>query len=200
LLQIKDLSFSYPSNTPVFAGLNLDLQKGERLAVMGPSGCGKSTLLSLIGGLLKPTSGSITNHFQKIAFVFQEPRLFPWLTVRENLETVLNSKADVGRIHEALEAVGLVDCEELFPEELSGGMKSRVSLARAMLYGGDLFLLDEPFAALDEALRRDLIGQLKVYLSQNEAAAIFVTHQKEDAEAFANRCFMLSPREKTESL
>ena len=113
---------------------------------------------------------------------------------------MLNNKEDACKIPEILGTVGLSDCEDLFPDELSGGMKSRVSLARAMLYGGDLFLLDEPFAALDEALRRELLQELTDYLTKNEAAAILVTHQKEDAEVFSDKYLILSPNEGNSSL
>ncbi len=192
MLTIHNLSFSY-GNHPILKDFNLSLKDGEIVAIMGPSGCGKTTLLSLIAGLKKPSKGSIENTYQRICYVFQEPRLFPWLTVSENLRTVLESTEKVDeKIAFVLSAVGLSDCENRYPHELSGGMKSRVSLARAMLYGGDLFLLDEPFSALDRDLRNTLTSFLKDFLKQRGASAIVVTHQAEEAERFADRIVYLT--------
>ena len=191
MLNISNLSFSYDGKISVLNDLNMELKNGELLAVMGPSGCGKSTLLSLIVGLLKPSGGSISSDYGRISFVFQEPRLFPWMTVEQNLRAVLSDKREYERIPEILSAVGLSGSERLYPGELSGGMKIRVSLARALLYGGDLFLLDEPFASLNEELREELCLQLRAHFKENGISAILVTHQKEDAERFADRLLML---------
>lgn len=194
MLTVTDLHFSY-GKKEVLQGLNLSLQSGEILAVMGPSGCGKSTLLQLIAGQLKPSSGTIQCSAKRIAYAFQEPRLFPWLTVKENLAAVLNSKESEEEKQEkilaALRNIELEDCLELYPEELSGGMKSRVSLARALVYEGDLVLLDEPFAALDEALRKRLGERLKAEIKARGASAILVTHQTEDAAQLADRILTL---------
>ena len=193
MLKIEGLCFSYQKDLPVLRDFNLELGQGEFLSVMGASGCGKSTLLSLIAGLLKPSSGSIRSQFQRIAYVFQEPRLFPWLTVEQNLAAVLSEKQDRERIPEVLRTVGLQGAENMYPDELSGGMKTRASLARALLYGGDLFLLDEPFAALDEALRLELVEHLREYFTKNGISAILVSHQREISEAFSNRILEMSP-------
>lgn len=192
-LRVKNLSFGYDPSSLILQDLNVELAAGERLAIMGPSGCGKSTLLRILGGFLKQTGGELENNFAQIAFVFQEPRLFPWMTVEENLKAVLPRSADPSLIREALELVELSDAAPLYPEELSGGMKSRVSLARALVYGGDLFLLDEPFSALDRELRLSLSQKLSQWLSARGAAAILVTHQEEDAHIFADRLLELSP-------
>ena len=167
------------------------MESGELLALMGPSGCGKSTLLRLIAGFLKPNDGMIHSDFEKPAFVFQEPRLFPWLTVAENLKAVLPKDAPQEQIKEILDLVELRGSEELYPDELSGGMKSRVSLARGLLYGGDLMLLDEPFSALDRDLRLSLATSLRTRLKASHCAAILVTHQEEDAKIFADRIISL---------
>lgn len=193
MLKLHNVSFSY-GKKDVIKNLNLQLDTGEILAVMGPSGCGKSTLLSLIAGLRKPTEGTIESEHTRISVVFQEPRLFPWLTVRENLSAPLEHPEESDKdIREALEAVGLSECAQLYPRELSGGMKSRVSLARALVYGGDLFLFDEPFSALDESLRETLASRLRTYLKTRGASAILVTHQADDAERLADRTLLLSP-------
>lgn len=192
MLKITDISFAFGKKN-VLKDFSLELKKGEILAIMGPSGCGKTTLLGLIAGLNKPQKGEIENTFEKIAYVFQEPRLFPWLTVKENLLAVMNEKdeAALQKVTECLSLVGLSDSLDKYPSELSGGMKSRASLARALAFGGDLFLLDEPFAALDEELRQALSFKIKEYLVTREASAILVTHNREDAEKIADRILML---------
>ncbi|MBO5294845.1 MAG: ABC transporter ATP-binding protein [Clostridia bacterium] len=192
MLEIQDLSFSY-GKKKVLDHLSLTLQSGEILAVMGASGCGKSTLLNLIAGLRKPTAGRILLPKEvRISYAFQEPRLFPWLTVSENLRAVLTDREDADhRIAHALAAVSLSDAAELYPDELSGGMNSRASLARAIAYGGNLFLLDEPFAALNEELRAELCQVLRREIHAANASAIIVTHQLSDAEALADRILKL---------
>ena len=191
MLTIQDLSFGYHTHELVLDRFHLELQDGELLALMGASGCGKSTLLQLIAGFLKPSSGKLQCRAQKISYAFQEPRLFPWLTVEENLKAVLPKNVSHDQISLALKEVELEGCETLYPDELSGGMKSRVSLARALLYDGDLFLLDEPFSALDRELRMALVQRLRAYLKQNGRSAILVTHQAEDAELFADRLVIM---------
>ncbi len=191
MLELRNISFSY-GNKPIFRDLSVNLKDGEILAVMGPSGSGKTTLLSIVAGILHPQKGSVISNTKQIAYVFQEPRLLPWCTVRENLLAVLKEKPqDNTKIDKVLTKVGLEDCKDLYPDKLSGGMKSRVALARAMLYGGDLFLLDEPFAALDQELRTDLSKMLRVYLKESGASAILVTHQRSDAELLADRILQL---------
>lgn len=192
MLKITDLSFAFDEKN-VLENVSLELKKGEIIAIMGPSGYGKTTLLNLIVGLLKPKKGEIENRFEKTAYVFQEPRLFPWLTVKENLLAAMsqNDKNAEKTVLASLELVGLSDSLDKYPSELSGGMKSRVSLARALAFDGDLFLFDEPFAALDEALRHALAQKIKDYLRARGAAAILVTHNKEDAEKIADRTLIL---------
>ena len=192
MMKIQDLSFGYKKNAPVLQNFNLDLQKGELLAIMGPSGCGKSTLLQLIAGFLSPTDGVIQTDAEKISYAFQEPRLFPWMTVKENLKAVLPKDAEASKIYDVLQFVELADAEKLYPNQLSGGMQSRAALARALLYGGDLFLMDEPFSALDEALSKELTQKLRAALQGKGASAILVTHQTEVAELFADRIIHLS--------
>lgn len=191
MLEFQNVCFAY-GKKQVLTDLSFTLSDGEILAVMGESGCGKSTLLQLVAGFLKPKSGIILNQACKISYAFQEPRLFPWLTVTENLRAVLSDKdtAD-SRIADALDTVSLSDAAHLYPDELSGGMKSRASLARALAYGGDLYLLDEPFAALNEELRAELSIKLRERIRQSGASAILVTHQRADAELMADRILAL---------
>ena len=190
MITFENVSFSY-EDQKILENFSLSLEKGEILAVMGKSGRGKSTLLHLAAGLLKPDGGRILTHATKISYAFQEPRLFPWLTVAQNVSAVLDTPPSKEEMQRLLAAVDLEGCDDLFPDQLSGGMKSRVSLARALAYGGDLFLLDEPFSALDEALCATLATRLREYLKETNASAILVTHRSADAEALADRIIEL---------
>ena len=190
MLKFERVSFAYGEKT-VLSELSFSLERGEILAITAPSGEGKSTVLNLIAGLRKPTGGRIACNAQKIAYVFQEPRLFPWLTVEENLSAVLPRDADPATIATALETVELTDAAHLYPTELSGGMKSRVSLARALVYGGDLLLLDEPFSALDEAQRTRLAARLREDCKERGLTVVLVTHQSEDVQIMADRALRL---------
>ena len=187
MLKIENLFFSFEKKA-IFLDLSLSVKVGETVAVMGESGCGKTTLLRLIAGLEKPQKGTVTCNAKRIAYVFQEPRLFPWLTVAENLRAVMTDREDADQaVLQALETVGLAENAGSYPDELSGGMKIRASLARALVSGGDLFLLDEPFSALNEALRHSLAEKLKVIFKERGISAILVTHQLSDAEILADR-------------
>ena len=189
---MSNVTFAFDKKS-IFKNFSLELKEGEILAVMGPSGCGKTTLLGLVAGLLKPQSGEIENSFEKISYVFQEPRLFPWLTVKENLLAVMDDENENAEktVLQYLSLVELDDALDKYPGELSGGMKSRVSLARALAFGGDLFLLDEPFAALDDELRISLAEKVTEHLRASGASAILVTHNREDAEKIADRTLIL---------
>lgn len=186
MLTWNNVSFAY-GEKQILDGFSEEIRDGEILAVMGPSGCGKSTLLALAAGLRKPTSGSIENRALQTAVVFQEPRLLPWYNVRDNLMAVLPKHTPAERIRAALDAVELTGSETLFPDELSGGMKSRVAIARALAYGGDLYLLDEPFAALNDELRGRLGQHVRAHIKESGACAMLVTHHVSDAEALADR-------------
>ncbi len=191
MLIFDHVTFAY-DKSEIISDLSFRLERGEILALMAPSGIGKSTVLHLAAGLLKPKSGNIVCHAEKISYAFQEPRLFPWMTVLDNVNTVLSDKKET--LEEAKQALAFVKLSESlakYPSALSGGMKSRVSLARAIAYDGDLYLLDEPFAALDEALKANLSADLRTRIKDRGASAIFVTHQRTDAEAFADRILEL---------
>lgn len=193
MIQFDQVSFSY-GDKEVLRELSFCLETGELLAVMGESGCGKTTLLHLAAGLQEPQTGEIRSDHARVSISFQAPRLFPWLTVRENLLSALpqsERRAGEERLSALLAEMGLSDVEGLYPRELSGGMKSRVSLARALLYGGDLLLLDEPFSALDEEMRQELATRLRRELKKEGKTAILVTHLRAEAEAFADRILRL---------
>ena len=193
MLKITEISFGY-GNKKILDHFSLSIESGEIVAVMGPSGCGKSTLLNLIAGLKKASIGTIERNTERISYAFQEPRLFPWLTVNENLLAVLPTQdADAqARVDHALSALSLSDAKGLYPHELSGGMKSRISLARALVYNGDLMLLDEPFSALDETLRSSLARTIREECKARGTTVILVTHSLSEANAMADRTITLA--------
>jgi NitT/TauT family transport system ATP-binding protein len=187
--------------------VSLDVRKGELLGLIGPSGCGKSTLLNIIGGLVQPTSGDVRINNQpirgpspkEIAFVFQENTLFPWNTILENVKVALEfqgvaSASRKDRAMEAIEAVGLADFANNYPHQLSGGMKQRASLARALSLQTDILLMDEPFAALDEQTRTYLGEELSILLATTNKTIILVTHSLSEAVFLADRVVVMTAR------
>ena len=182
LLRFEKVSLTL-GNIPLLRDFDLSLAAGERKVIMGPSGCGKTSLLRLSAGLLKPDEGKILRNTQKISVQFQEPRLLPWLTALENVNVALSDKKETLPVALTyLKAVGLGEAADKYPAELSGGMAQRVALARALAYGGDLFLLDEPFRGLDKDLRDEMISLVKTHTK--DKALLLVTHDAEVAEAF----------------
>jgi NitT/TauT family transport system ATP-binding protein len=186
---------------------SLDVVRGELHCLIGPSGCGKSTLLSVIGGLTKPTTGTVTVAGKPVrgpmprdlAYVFQENALFPWNTVFENVMLGMKfqgvPKAERNeRARRALEAVGLETFAEHFPGQLSGGMRQRAALARALSLETDILLMDEPFGALDEQTRMVLGEDLSVLLSHSRKTIVFVTHSLGEAVFLADRVAVFSAR------
>ncbi|MBQ9780613.1 MAG: ATP-binding cassette domain-containing protein [Clostridia bacterium] len=182
LLRFEKVSLTY-EKAPLFTDLDLTLSRGETKVIMGPSGCGKTSLLRLAAGLQKPTSGKILRNTHRISVQFQEPRLLPWLTAVENVNAVLSDKKEtLPTALEFLAMVGLEDAAHKYPAELSGGMAQRVALARALAFDSDLYLLDEPFRGLDQALRDRMISLVKEKVKH--AALLLITHDTEVAERF----------------
>jgi NitT/TauT family transport system ATP-binding protein len=186
---------------------SLDIIRGELLCLIGPSGCGKSTLLNVIGGLMEPTSGSVEVAGRPvrgplphdIAFVFQESALFPWNTVSENVRLGMlfqgvPKSEHARRTEKSLEAVGLADFAQHYPAQLSGGMRQRAALARALSLETGILLMDEPFGALDEQTRMILGEDLSVLLSRTEKTIVFVTHSLGEAVFLADRVAVFSAR------
>lgn len=183
MLELKNVSLCY-GDLRVLRDVSLRLDPGERIAVMGPSGCGKTSLLRVIAGLQSPDSGTVERTARRLSFVFQEPRLLPWLTAEENVRLVL---PDAHRGDDAaawLSRFGLSDAADRLPSELSGGMRQLVSLARALVCTPDLLLLDEPFKALDAAAKQNAITAVS---DGTDAAVILVTHDAREAEAIGCR-------------
>jgi NitT/TauT family transport system ATP-binding protein len=186
---------------------SLDVARGELQCFIGPSGCGKSTLLSIMGGLMTPTAGTVTVADkavhgpmpQDLAFVFQDNALFPWNTVLENIMLGMKFQGVAkverrDRARRALEAVGLDAFAGHFPGQLSGGMRQRAALARALSLQTDILLMDEPFGALDEQTRMVLGEDLSVLLSRSRKTIVFVTHSLGEAVYLADRVAVFSAR------
>jgi NitT/TauT family transport system ATP-binding protein len=180
--------------------IDLEVAAGSFLSILGPSGCGKSTLLRIIAGLVPASSGEVARDFSgEIGFVFQEPTLMPWATVWENVYLPLRVAGEGRRaaqapIAEALVAVGLDGFAKAYPRELSGGMKMRVSIARALVTSPRLLILDEPFAALDEITRFKLNEDLLRLWRQHGWTVIFVTHSVFEAVFLSGRIVVMTPR------
>lgn len=179
MLKIENLTKKFGART-VIENLTLTLPENGIYTLSGPSGCGKTTLLHLICGALTPSAGSITHDFEKISVSFQEPRLVPWLSVEENLGLVLPKNAwNPKAADEVLAALDLENERHARPDTLSGGMQQRAALARAILHGGDLLLLDEPFSAQDETTKTRVLDLVR-RTSKNKLTLI-VTHDDTDA-------------------
>lgn len=180
----------------VLRGIDLELGGGEIIGVLGPSGVGKSTLLRLVAGLERPDQGRLESRARRLAYVFQEPRLLPWCTAQENVALPLRAQGlKRGRARalalEYLACMGLAGREDAFPAELSGGMRQRVSLARALALGPDLLLLDEPFTGLDLDLRGNISELLQTSLAHCHTALIQVTHDRAELPAATKRMIYL---------
>jgi NitT/TauT family transport system ATP-binding protein len=184
LVGVRGVSKVFANGVEALADVSLDVQEGEFLSVLGPSGCGKSTLLRLIAGLAEPTTGAIdwaAGKRRNLGFVFQEPTLMPWATALANVALPLKVRGMArsereARAAQALGNVGLKGFEGVWPRELSGGMKMRVSLARALVVEPRLLLMDEPFAALDEITRHRLNDDLLELWQKSGVTVVFVTH------------------------
>lgn len=195
-VEISKLRFAYDDNQAVIENLNLTVRPGEFLTVLGPSGCGKSTLLRLMAGLLAPTAGRLKRSPEgAISFVFQDARLLPWKTVRENVELPFEIKGEpAAGTEEALRQVNLWGARDFFPHQLSGGMKQRVSIARALIRSPQLLLMDEPFSALDEGTRLDLEQLLRDLWQRLKMTLVFVTHSLPEAVFLSERVLVMGAR------
>jgi NitT/TauT family transport system ATP-binding protein len=202
---LSGVSKSYGSSPPVLHQIDLTIAKGEFVSLIGPSGCGKSTLLKLISGLTGPTSGSISvdgmtpvNARETISYIFQDATLLPWRTVTRNVGLGLelehvSREARKEKVQSLLELVGLTHVARAYPRQLSGGMKMRVSVARALATRPRLLLLDEPFGALDEMTRDRLNEELLRLKTEQNWTAIFVTHSVAEAVFLSTRIIVLAP-------
>ena len=202
ILEITNLNHSYDADTLILQDINLDISKGERVAILGPSGCGKSTLLRLIAGLEKQKTGLIKiNDFEvssenaflppekrKVGLVVQEKALFPHLSVQQNICFGIRDKRDRDSIAQSL--MGLLKIDSLknkYPHEISGGEQQRVALARSMAPNPSLLMLDEPFSALDVDLKNNLYEEISNLFSERNITVLLVTHDLKEAEIMTTR-------------
>jgi NitT/TauT family transport system ATP-binding protein len=206
-VSLRGVTKTYDNGVTALGPIDLAVNPGEFVSLVGPSGCGKSTALRLIAGLAIPTSGSVdvahlreeTRGHHPIGFVFQEPTLMPWATVRDNVRLPLKlahapaAEADT-RVDQALTQVGLAEFAKAYPRELSGGMKMRVSLARALVTDPDILLMDEPFAALDEITRFRLNNDLLSLWRNLRKTVIFVTHSVFESVYLSQRVVVMTAR------
>ncbi len=207
-VSLREVTKTYGTGVMALGPLNLDVARGEFVSLLGPSGCGKSTALRLIAGIAQPSSGQLSVAHDDggesqpghgIGFVFQEPTLMPWASVRENvrlplkLARILPAEADT-RVAQALSRVGLSDFADSYPRELSGGMKMRVSLARALVTEPDILLMDEPFAALDEITRFRLNNDLLSLWRNLKKTVVFVTHSVFESVYLSQRVIVMTQR------
>jgi NitT/TauT family transport system ATP-binding protein len=201
LLELRDVSKRFENGTAALLGFNLTVPRGSFISLLGASGCGKSTVLKLVAGLQKPTTGSVhwpqSEQRPRLSYVFQEPTLMPWASALKNVMLPLSlnglaKKDSEARARQALRDVGLADFAEAYPRELSGGMKMRVSLARAIVTQPEILLLDEPFAALDEITRAKLNSDLAQLWSERKFTAIFVTHSVLEATYLSQRVIVMA--------
>lgn len=208
-LVIDNVSKSFVSRTghnlPVLQDINLTINEEEFVALVGPSGCGKSTLLNITAGLLAPTSGSASfthlpqGHVPRTGIVFQETGLFPWRSVYDNIAFGLEAmgvprQEQKDRISHYINLVGLTGFEKALPHHLSGGMRQRVGIARALVINPDLLLMDEPFSALDAQTRTIMQEELVTLWDKTRLSTLYVTHNIQEAVMLADRVVLLSRR------
>lgn len=199
-VQVTDVTKRFsPAGAPVLDGINLTIAPGEFVCLLGASGCGKSTLLNIMAGLEKPTTGQVSVAGDGAALMFQEAALFPWLTAGQNVDLALKLRKvpraqRAARVGELLEMVHLGGAADKRVHELSGGMRSRVALARALAQEQDVLLMDEPFAALD-AITRDLLhDELERVWKATGRTVVFITHNVREAVRLGQRVLLMSSR------
>ena len=202
-VEFRQLAMQFGS-TPVLRDIDLSVREGEFVCILGPSGCGKSTLLNIAGGFLKPTSGEVTIDGIRVTgpdprriFVFQERGVFPWLTVEGNIAFGLfrlDEEERRRRVAHYVQMVGLSGFEEAYPRQLSGGMKQRLEVARALAVQPDVLYLDEPFGALDSITRLQMRRELLRIWNAERKTILFVTHDIEESVQLADRVVVMSAR------
>ncbi len=206
VVEVRGISKIYGGGVHALDNINVDFPRGQLTSLLGPSGCGKTTLLKIIAGLLPATSGevlvngkAVTGPGPERAFVFQDFALMPWATVLRNVAFGLELRGVAKGEREAvarrqIERVGLAGFEAKYPHELSGGMRQRVGLARALSVDADVLMMDEPFSAVDEQTRRKFQEDLLLLVAMEKKTFIFVTHSIEEAVYVSDRIVLLSPR------
>ncbi len=197
-ISLKNISKSY-GGIEVFNQFSVSFPGGETTCLLGPSGCGKTTLLRIIAGTLNPDNGEVRDlHDQTFSFVFQEDRLLPWKTAAENIRLVLEHKIAEDFIDEVinqnLDLVKMREYANYYPHQLSGGMRQRISFARAFSFPSNVILLDEPFKGLDLPLKQQLMENVRSILSHDPRTVIYVTHEPEEAAFFGKKILLMSDK------
>lgn len=209
IIEVRGVTKTYPGGVQAIKSIDLDIPKGKLTTLLGPSGCGKTTLLKIIAGLLPKSGGEVLVNGKPVngpgperAFVFQDFALLPWATVLRNVSFGLElrkiekeQRYDIARRY--IKEVGLEGFEDAYPHELSGGMRQRVGLARALTVDSEILLMDEPFASVDEQTRRKLQDDLLKLLQVEKKTVIFVTHSIEEAVYVSDQVALLGPRPST---
>jgi NitT/TauT family transport system ATP-binding protein len=198
-LAFHGVSKRFDDGTLALLPTSLTVRPGELVVIVGPSGCGKSTVLRLASGLTQPTTGTIAVGVHNLGYVFQDPTLLPWRSVRRNVELLgelhgVPRQERRARAEAAIATVGLNGFENKYPRVLSGGMKMRASLARALTMSPEVFLFDEPFGAVDELTRERLNAELLRLFEERRFAGLFVTHSVTEATFLATRVLVMSAR------
>jgi NitT/TauT family transport system ATP-binding protein len=187
VIDLQSVTISH-GGKPLVENLSLSVAAGEHIALMAPSGWGKTSLLNLMAGLLEPTAGHVLVDSPCVGYVFQEPRLLPWLTAAENVNLVLSDhKKTLPQAEAWLERVGLGEDKDKYPQELSGGMQQRVNLARALAVEGDILLLDEPLKGLDEVCKQAMLSLLQTH--SRGKTLVLATHDAQEAAALTERVY-----------
>jgi len=190
LINLNNVRLSYADHE-VLGGISLRISRGEKICIIGPSGCGKTSLLNVISGVQKPTSGMAFNNYDRLSYVFQEDRLLPWKTVRENIR-IVNPGAEDMEIRNIIRLVGLEGFENHLPSELSGGMRQRTSIARGFFFPAGLLLMDEPLKSLDYCLRMNLVENILQLTGETDRTLLYVTHEIDEALMLADRILVLT--------
>ena len=202
ILEVKRIHKGFRNNSgelKVLYDISLTVRAGEIIALVGPSGCGKTTLLNMVAGLIEPDRGALARDVDlRLAYVFQEPRLLPWKTVEENISFVQDnflSVVEAKKTRESLlQKTGLNEYKDVYPAQLSGGMKQRLEIVRALSIKPRLLLMDEPFKSLDLALKLQLQKLIMAEQVKDKFAVLFITHDPEEAVMLADRVVVLSDK------
>lgn len=195
---VKHIKKSF-GDLKVLNNISIDFTEGKITCILGPSGCGKSTLLNIISGIIKDYTGEVVGfEKQDMSFVFQEDRLIPWLTVYDNMKFVLKGKYPGDKLKEIISdyllLVGMEDYHGFYPSDLSGGMKQRASIARALAYDGKIIIMDEPFKSLDIKNKMQLLKDFKDICKKTKSTAVLVTHDIDEAIEIGDQIYILSDK------
>jgi ABC-type nitrate/sulfonate/bicarbonate transport system ATPase subunit len=193
-IELDNVTFSY-NDTNVIQNLNMKIEKNKTTALIGESGSGKTTILYLLSKIRKGFTGNIKNVPEKVSFVYQDDRLIPWLNVNDNIK-IVNPNLEDRDIEKYLSMMGIEEKQFIYPEKLSGGMKKRVNIARALAYNPKLLLLDEPFSSLDLKTKYNLIEDLKKIFSNDNITSLIVSHDPYEISEISDRIYLLSSKEK----